>query len=116
MTDAPIRVLPALDDDNRFFWTSGADGRLRFARCQACGFWLHPPTPYCPSCDGREVAPKGAPELETLPGIGPSTAQKIVDYRDEVGLFTQIEDIMNVSGIGEGKFDKIKDQISVEDG
>lgn len=54
--------------------------------------------------------------LETLPGIGPSTAQKIVDYRDEVGLFTQIEDIMNVSGIGEGKFDKIKDQITVEDG
>ena len=54
--------------------------------------------------------------LETLPGIGPSTAQKIVDYRDEVGMFTQIEDIMNVSGIGEGKFDKIKDQITVEDG
>jgi competence protein ComEA len=54
--------------------------------------------------------------LETLPGIGPSTAQKIADYRDEVGLFTQIEDIMNVSGIGEGKFDKIKDQITVEDG
>lgn len=54
--------------------------------------------------------------LDTLPGIGPSTAQKIVDYRDEVGMFTKIEDLMNVSGIGEAKFDKIKDQITVEDG
>ena len=58
MTDAPFRVLPALDDDNRFFWTSGADGRLRFQRCQACGYWLHPPAPYCPMCGGREVAPE----------------------------------------------------------
>ncbi|MEZ5140453.1 MAG: OB-fold domain-containing protein [Acidimicrobiales bacterium] len=58
MTDAPFRVLPALDDDNRFFWTSGADGRLRFQRCQACGYWLHPPAPYCPSCGRREVAPE----------------------------------------------------------
>ncbi len=57
MTDAPFRVLPALDDDNRDFWTSGADGRLRFGRCQACGYWLHPPAPYCPSCGGRDIAP-----------------------------------------------------------
>ena len=32
MTDLPFRVQPALDDENRFFWTSGADGVLRFAR------------------------------------------------------------------------------------
>ena len=58
MTDLPFRVLPALDDDNRSFWTSGADGVLRFQRCAACGYWLHPPAPYCPSCGGREVAPE----------------------------------------------------------
>lgn len=58
MTDTPFRVEPALDDDNRFFWTSGEDGLLRFARCQSCGYWLHPPAPYCPSCGGREVAPE----------------------------------------------------------
>lgn len=58
MTDKPFRVLPALDDENRFFWTSGEDGVLRFARCQTCGYWLHPPTSYCPSCSGRDIAPE----------------------------------------------------------
>lgn len=54
-------------------------------------------------------------ELDTLPGIGPSTAQKILNYRDENGLFTAVEEIMNVSGIGEAKFNQIKDLIIVGD-
>jgi uncharacterized OB-fold protein len=54
----PFRVQPALDDENRFFWTSGADGRLRFLRCQSCGYFLHPPSPRCPQCGGRELAPE----------------------------------------------------------
>ena len=53
----PFRVLPLLDDENRFFWTSGADGRLRFLRCQGCGYYLHPPIPRCPECGGRAIAP-----------------------------------------------------------
>lgn len=52
-------------------------------------------------------------ELETLPGIGPSTAEKIIAYRKENGNFKNIEDIMNVNGIGESKYNKIKDLISV---
>lgn len=52
-------------------------------------------------------------ELETLPGIGPSTAEKIIAYRKENGNFKKIEDIMNVNGIGESKYNKIKDLISV---
>lgn len=58
MTDVPFRLLPAPDDDTRFFWTSGADGILRFARCSACGYWLHPPSPWCPECGSREIAPQ----------------------------------------------------------
>ena len=54
----PFRVQPALDDSNRFFWSSGEDGRLRFLRCQACGYYLHPPLPRCPQCGSREVAPE----------------------------------------------------------
>ena len=58
MTGAPFRVQPALDDENRFFWTSGEDGVLRFLRCGACGYWLHPPLPRCPVCGARDVAPE----------------------------------------------------------
>jgi len=52
-------------------------------------------------------------ELETLPGIGPSTAEKIIAYRKENGNFKKIEDIMNVNGIGESKYSKIRDLINV---
>lgn len=53
-------------------------------------------------------------ELETLSGIGSSTANKIITYRKEKGTFKKIEDIKNVSGIGEAKFNKIKDYITVK--
>lgn len=52
-------------------------------------------------------------QLETLPGIGPSTAMKILDYRKEKGKFTKIEEIKEVGGIGEAKFNKIKDLITI---
>jgi competence protein ComEA len=54
-----------------------------------------------------------AAELETLPGIGPKTADTIVEYREANGPFETIEDIMDVPGIGEGTFEKIKDRIAV---
>lgn len=53
-------------------------------------------------------------EIETLPGIGPSTALKIINYRNEHGKFKNIEDIKNVSGIGDSKFENIKEYICVE--
>ncbi len=52
-------------------------------------------------------------ELDTLPGIGPSTAQSIVAFRQENGPFTTIEQVMDVSGIGEAKFAQMKDLIIV---
>lgn len=53
-------------------------------------------------------------ELETIPGIGPSTSLKIINYREENGKFSSIEDIKNVSGIGETKYEKIKNYISIK--
>lgn len=53
-------------------------------------------------------------ELQTLSGIGQSTAEKIVNYREENTKFKKIEDIKNVSGIGDAKFNSIKDKIVVK--
>lgn len=52
-------------------------------------------------------------KLDELPGIGPSTAKKIIQYREENGNFSNIEELKNVSGIGETKFEKIKELICV---
>lgn len=52
-------------------------------------------------------------ELETLPGIGPSIALNIINYRKENGKFANIEDIKNVSGIGDSKFENIKKYIVI---
>lgn len=52
-------------------------------------------------------------ELISLPQIGPSLAQAIIDYREQYGPFQRIEDIQNVPGIGPGIFEKLKDLITV---
>lgn len=52
-------------------------------------------------------------KLTTLTGVGESTAEKIIDYREENGYFNTIEDLMNVPGIGESKFNALKDEITV---
>ncbi len=57
MTAEAASGLPRLDALNTFFWTSGADGRLRMLRCDACGHWLHPPNILCPKCGSEKLSP-----------------------------------------------------------
>ncbi len=52
-----------------------------------------------------------AEQLQSLPGIGPATAKSILEYRTKAGKFKTIEEIINVKGIGEKKFQKIKDRL-----
>ena len=51
--------------------------------------------------------------LATLKGIGPALAQRIIDYREQNGAFKSIDDIKNVRGIGQKKFDAFKDKITI---
>jgi len=53
-------------------------------------------------------------QLDTLSGIGPAIAQRIIDYREKIGGFKSIEQITEVSGIGDATFDKIKESITIE--
>lgn len=54
-----------------------------------------------------------AAELETLPGVGPVLAERIVTHRESHGDFTQVEDLLDVSGIGEAKLGSIRDLVAV---
>lgn len=54
----PLRLLPLIDEDNRFFWTGGVDGQLRFLRCRSCRSYVHPPAPRCPECLADDLAPE----------------------------------------------------------
>lgn len=57
-TTLPARKLPKLEPETEFFWTSGADGKLRIQRCASCGLWQHPPLPRCASCGSEQVSPQ----------------------------------------------------------
>lgn len=52
-------------------------------------------------------------QLQELPGIGPSIAKRIIEHRTKVGRFNRIEEVINIKGVGEKKFQKIKDRLIV---
>lgn len=67
-----------------------------------------------PRSDGKiNINTAGLEELMMLKGVGESRARAIIEYREQHGSFETPEDIMNISGIKEGVFSKIKDQIAV---
>lgn len=53
----PFRLLPHLTELTAPFWTGGERGELVFQTCQDDGYRIHPPTPVCPKCYGRNIAP-----------------------------------------------------------
>ena len=54
-----------------------------------------------------------ATALETLPGVGPATASAILEHRGKVGLFTSVDQLLDVPGIGEAKLDALRDLVAV---
>jgi uncharacterized OB-fold protein len=100
-----LRLLPKLSEDVDFFWTSGEDGVLRFLRCQACGYFVHPPAPVCRRCLSRELAPEpvsGRGRLESftvnhqqwIPGSDPYIVAWVsIDEQPDIRLTTNLVDV-----------------------
>ena len=97
MSKPAKRPLPMLTDSNRFFWTSGADGRLRFMRCSACRNYIHPPVPVCDKCLSMEqevVAVSGRATLAAvtvnhqmwIPTIEPPYIVGIVEIAEQASV------------------------------
>jgi uncharacterized OB-fold protein len=95
--DAP-RKLPALEPETAFFWTSGADGRLRIQRCTGCGHYQHPPQPLCPVCRTETMQPaavSGRGTVKTftvncqqwLPGVDPRFVFAAVELPEQAELY-----------------------------
>ena len=64
----PPRPRPKLDDDNRPFWTGGAEGKLNIMKCGDCGRFTHPPRQICRHCQSENMAPEavaGTGEVDT---------------------------------------------------
>jgi len=101
----PVRLLPRLDRENEFFWTSGADGQLRLLRCTECRSYVHPPAPCCPECLSLELAPHAVSGRATvvahtlnvqewIPGSEPYLIGLVAIEEDEsVRLTTNLVDV-----------------------
>lgn len=75
---------------------------------------VEPPSEQSVAADKIDLNAADQATLETLPGIGPAIAQRIIDYRQTHGPFTSIEEIKEVSGIGPATFEQIRDLITTK--
>ena len=93
----PFRILPQLTPENEHYWKGGARGELTFLRCGACGTYIHPPSPLCPECLSKQLAPaavSGRARLLTwtvnhhpwIPGFEPPYLIAIVEIEEQRGL------------------------------
>jgi competence protein ComEA len=64
--------------------------------------------------DGKiNINSAGLSELDKIPGVGPVTAQKIIDYREKYGAFNSIEDLKKIGGMGDKTIDKFRDKVDI---
>ena len=97
MSEKPFRILPKVTPGNEHFWKGGAEGELRFLRCQDCKYYIHPPSPICPECLSKNLAAEavsGRAQVLTytinhqpwIPGVPLPYAIAIVEIVEQKGL------------------------------
>jgi hypothetical protein len=97
MSRPAFRVMPAVTPENEHFWHGGAEGELRFQSCSACRTLVHPPSPVCPACLGRDfevraLSGRGRVFSFTInhqpwiPGFDPPYVVAIVELPEQPGL------------------------------
>jgi competence protein ComEA len=96
--------------------------RALFATLAVCLLLITSSTPAAQSPAASKAAPAvvnlntaSSSQIEALPGVGASTAKRIIEYRDKNGGFKKIEELMNVKGIGEKSFLKLKPLVTVSE-
>lgn len=93
----PQRTPPAINERTKPFWTGGAEGELRIARCRDCGLWLHPPLPTCRRCRSCDIGTQAASGRGTVwsftinrqansPGLEPAYVLAEVELEEQAGL------------------------------
>src|SRR5262245_55983428 len=88
---------------------------LAVVACLAVTSFAQNPSPGSPTKPAAmvNINTASSSELEVLPGIGPKVAARIVEYRKTKGPFKKIEELMNVQGVGEKSFLKLRPQLTV---
>ena len=110
---APPRKLPSLEPVSAFFWTSGADDRLRIQRCGSCGRYQHPPWPRCTNCGSEDITPQvvsGRGRIATytvnhepwLPGLAVPFLFGVVELAEQAELYVFTNLQMPVDGAAIG--------------
>lgn len=102
-TEVPFRILPRVTDRNRHYWQGGRDGELRFQRCNACKYFIHPPAVLCPKCHSKDLgveAVSGRAEVLTfsinhqawMPGLETPFVLAVVRFpeQDDLRVTTNI--------------------------
>jgi competence protein ComEA len=110
-----LNLAAFLEDGERLYIPSQASAEPVDEEPASRSQGLELPEPGTPTATGPiNINSATQDELETLPGIGPTIAQRIILYRETNGAFTSIEDIQMVEGIGQKKFEAIMYLITVE--